>query len=76
MEAAAEANDDLMMKYLEEGDLSDEEIVSGLQEATRAGRVFPVMVGAAYEELWHRAAAGLAGGQCAVAGSDAAACTR
>ncbi|HEY3415288.1 MAG TPA: elongation factor G, partial [Armatimonadota bacterium] len=47
MEAAAEANDELMMKYLEEGVLSDEEIVTGLHEATRAGRVFPVMVAAA-----------------------------
>ena len=30
MEAAAEANDELMMKYLDEGTLSDAEIVSGL----------------------------------------------
>ncbi|MHB0936684.1 MAG: elongation factor G [Armatimonadota bacterium] len=47
VEAAAEANDDLMMKYLEEGELSDEEIVSGLQEATASGRVFPVVISAA-----------------------------
>jgi elongation factor G len=47
VEAAAEANDELMMKYLEEGDLTDDEIVAGLQEAVRAGRVFPVLVGAA-----------------------------
>lgn len=47
MEAAAEANDDLMMKYLDEGELNDEEIVEGLREATRTGRVFPVCVGAA-----------------------------
>lgn len=51
MEAAAEANDDLMMKYLEEGELSDDEIVSGLQQATRAGRVFPVLVGSAYKNF-------------------------
>ena len=49
MEAAAEADDDLMMKYLDEGVLTDEEIVRGLQEATRAGRIFPVLVGAAYK---------------------------
>ena len=46
IEAAAEANDDLMMKYLDEGTLSDEEIVIGIREATRAGRIFPVCVGA------------------------------
>jgi len=49
MEAAAEANDELMMKYLEEGELSDEEIVTGLHEAIRTGRVFPVAVGAAFK---------------------------
>ncbi|MHB9133412.1 MAG: elongation factor G [Armatimonadota bacterium] len=49
VEAAAEADDELMMKYLEEGELSDEEIVSGLHEAIRAGRVFPVLAGAAYK---------------------------
>jgi len=47
IEAAAEANDDLTLKYLEEGELSDDEIVSGLQEAIATGRVFPVVVGAA-----------------------------
>jgi len=47
VEAAAEANDDLMMKYLEEGELTDDEIVSGLQEAIASGRVFPVVMGAA-----------------------------
>lgn len=49
MEAAAEADDELMMKYLEEGELSDEEIVKGIQEATRAGRIFPVLLGAPYK---------------------------
>ncbi len=49
IEAAAEANDDLTMKYLEEGELSDAEIISGLQESIRAGRVFPVAVAAAYK---------------------------
>ena len=36
-----------MMKYLDEGTLSDEEIISGLHEAILAGRVFPVAIGAA-----------------------------
>jgi elongation factor G len=47
VEAAAEANDDLMMKYLEEGELTDDEIVSGLQQAIASGLVFPVVTGAA-----------------------------
>ncbi len=47
VEAAAEANDDLMMKYLEEGELSDDEIIAGLRDVIRAGRVFPVLVSAA-----------------------------
>lgn len=51
MEAAAEADDDLMMKYLDEGELSDEEITRGLRTAIRTGRVFPVLVGAAYKNF-------------------------
>lgn len=51
MEAAAEANDDLMMKYLEEGELNDDEIRVGIAEATRSGRIFPVMVSAAYKNF-------------------------
>jgi len=51
IEAAAEADDDLTMKYLEEGTLSDEEIVSGLQVTIRTGRVFPVVVGAPFKNF-------------------------
>ncbi len=51
VEAAAEANDDLTLKYLEEGDLSDEEIILGLQEGVRAGRIFPVLLGAAVKNF-------------------------
>jgi len=47
VEAAAEASDELMMKFLEEGELADDEIVQGLREAARAGRVFPVLAGSA-----------------------------
>jgi len=46
MEAAAEADDELMEKYLEEEQLSPEEIVRGLRAATVAGRVVPVAVAA------------------------------
>src|SRR5688500_20041636 len=37
VEAAAEANEDLMNKYLEAGDLSEEEITLGLRTRTIAG---------------------------------------
>lgn len=46
MEAAAEADDALMEKYLEEEQLSPEEIVRGLRAATVAGKIVPVVVAA------------------------------
>ncbi len=49
MEAAAEANDELMEKYLEEGELTDEEIVAGLRARTIASEVYPVFCGSAYK---------------------------
>jgi elongation factor G len=42
VEKAAEADDELTMKYLEEGDLSREEIATGLAAGTRSGRLVPV----------------------------------
>jgi len=42
-EAAAEADDELTMKYLEEGELSAEEVVRGLRASTRAGKVAPAV---------------------------------
>ncbi|HHW25923.1 MAG TPA: elongation factor G [Firmicutes bacterium] len=39
-EAACDGDDELMEKYLEEGDLSDEEIIRGLRLASIAGKVF------------------------------------
>ena len=42
MEAAAEADDDLLEKYFEEGELSDSEIKTGLQTGVRAGSIVPV----------------------------------
>ena len=36
---AAEANDDLMEKYLEEGELTEEEIKSGLRTRTLANEI-------------------------------------
>jgi elongation factor G len=46
-EAAAEGDDELMEKYLSEGELSQEEIVKGLAEALAGNRVIPVFAGAA-----------------------------
>ena len=49
MEAAAEANDDLMEKYLEEGELTAEEILEGLRIRTIASEIYPVYCGSAYK---------------------------
>lgn len=43
IEAAAEADDELMEKYFEEDTLSPEEIVRGLRAATLAGKVMPAV---------------------------------
>ena len=49
VEIAAEQDDELMMKYLEEGDLSVEEIKVGLRKATLAMKVTPVLCGSSYK---------------------------
>lgn len=49
MEAVAEADDDLMMKYLEGEELTAEEIIAGLRKATVACRLNPVICGSAYK---------------------------
>ena len=46
-EAVAETDDTLTEKYLEAGDLSAEEIGSGLHEGIRAGQIVPVLTGSA-----------------------------
>jgi elongation factor G len=43
MEAAAEATEELMEKYLEEGELSEEEIKQGIRARTLANEIVPVM---------------------------------
>ncbi len=47
VEAIAEANDDLLEKYLEGTELTADELRQGLREATRGGRLFPILCGAA-----------------------------
>jgi elongation factor G len=49
VEAAAEASEDLMNKYLEEGDLTEEEITSGLRTRTIAGEIQPMLCGTAFK---------------------------
>ena len=49
VEAAAEANEDLMNKYLEEGDLSEEEIKAGLRQRTIAVEITPMLCGSAFK---------------------------
>ena len=49
IEAAAEQDDDLMMKYLDEGELSEEEIKKGLRIGTLANKLVPVCCGSSYK---------------------------
>ena len=49
VESAAEANEELMNKYLEEGDLSEAEVIGGLRMRTLANEVIPVYCGTAFK---------------------------
>ena len=49
VEAAAEANEALMEKYLEEGELSSDEIRQGLRERTIANEIVPALCGSAFK---------------------------
>ncbi len=49
IEAAAEQDDELMMKYLEEGTLSEEEIKKGLRIGTINNKIVPVVCGSSYK---------------------------
>jgi elongation factor G len=49
VEAAAEANEELMNKYLEEGDLTETEITLGLRTRTIAGEIQPMLCGTAFK---------------------------
>ncbi len=49
VESAAEANDELMNKYLEEGELSEEEIKVGIRARTLANEIVPVIGGSAFK---------------------------
>lgn len=47
--AAAEASDTLMEKYLQEGDLSEEEVIAGLRQRTINGEIQPMLCGSAFK---------------------------
>jgi elongation factor G len=51
VEDVAEADDALVEKYLEEGALSDEEIVQGLAKGATSGKLTPVLCGAATSNI-------------------------
>ena len=51
MEAAAEASDELMEKYLEGQSFTDAEIEAALHKGTREGSVVPVFVGSATQNI-------------------------
>ena len=49
VEAAAEANDELMEKYLEDGELTEDEIKQGIRARTLANEIIPVLGGSAFK---------------------------
>ena len=49
VEAAAEASEDLMNKYLEEGDLTEEEIIGGIRSRTLSCDIIPMFCGTAFK---------------------------
>ncbi|MBS0544429.1 MAG: elongation factor G [Proteobacteria bacterium] len=49
VEAAAEANEDLMNKYLEEGELSEQEVIAGLRARTLSCEIQPMLCGTAFK---------------------------
>ncbi len=49
VEAAAEADDELMEAYLEDGELSNEEIKKGIRTRTLANEIVPALCGSAFK---------------------------
>ncbi len=49
LEAAAEASEELMNRYLEEGDLPSDEIARGLRMRTLANEIVPALCGSAFK---------------------------
>ena len=49
LEAAAEATEELLNNYLEDGDLSNEEIIEGIRIRTLTNEIVPVICGSAFK---------------------------
>lgn len=49
MEAVAESDDELMMKYLEGEELTEEEVMAGIRKQTIACKMTPVCCGSSYK---------------------------
>jgi elongation factor G len=49
VESAAEANEELMNKYLESGELNEDELKAGLRERTIKGEIVPMLCGSAFK---------------------------
>jgi len=49
VEAAAEASEELMNKYLEEGELSEQDVVAGIRARTLACEIQPMLCGTAFK---------------------------
>jgi elongation factor G len=49
VESAAEASEELMNKYLEEGDLSEADIKAGIRQRTIASEIVPMLCGSAFK---------------------------
>ncbi|MCB1309192.1 MAG: elongation factor G, partial [Leptospiraceae bacterium] len=49
MEAAAECDDELLEKYLEEGDLTVDELKRAIRKGTLERKIFPVLCGSAFK---------------------------
>lgn len=51
IEAVAETDDDLLVKYLDGEELSDEELATGLLKGIAEAKVFPVLCGSAFKNI-------------------------
>jgi len=49
VEAAAEASEELMNKYLEEGELSEQDVIAGIRARTLACEIQPMLCGTAFK---------------------------
>ncbi|OPY59747.1 MAG: Elongation factor G [Pelotomaculum sp. PtaU1.Bin035] len=49
IEAIAESDEDLMMRYLENEEFTEEEIIEGIRKATLAVKIIPVLCGSAFK---------------------------